>query len=58
MFLTNKLFNEKLCNGSIGIVTKLIDEDNIEVVFSIDSGINQIIVKKMTAYFELNGAPV
>jgi ATP-dependent DNA helicase PIF1 len=57
MFLTNKLFNEKLCNGSIGVVTKLIDEDNIEVAFPIDSGINQVIVKKMTAYFELNGAP-
>ncbi|EXX54012.1 AAA family ATPase [Rhizophagus irregularis DAOM 181602=DAOM 197198] len=57
MFLTNKLFNENLCNGSIGVVTKLIDEDNIEVAFPIDSGINQVIVKKMTAYFELNGAP-
>lgn len=57
MFLTNKLFNEKLCNGSIGIVTKLIDNDNIEVAFPIDSGINQVIVKKITTYFNLNGAP-
>ena len=57
MFLTNKLFNEKLCNGSIGIVTKLIDEHHIEVAFPIDSGINQVIVEKITTYFDLNGAP-
>jgi ATP-dependent exoDNAse (exonuclease V) alpha subunit len=57
MFLTNKLFDKKLCNGSIGVVTKLIDNDNVEVVFPIDSEVNQVIVKKMTAYFELNGAP-
>jgi len=56
MFLTNKLFDEKLCNGSIGIVTKIIDNDNIEVVFPIDSGLNQVIVKKITTYFNLNGA--
>jgi len=56
MFLTNKLFNENLCNGSIGVVTKLIDEDNIEVAFPIDTGINQVIVKKITTYFNLNGA--
>ncbi len=57
MFLTNKLFNEELCNGSIGVVTKLIDDDHIEVAFPINSGINQIVVKKITAYFNLNGAP-
>ena len=57
MFLTNKLFNEKLCNGSIGIVTKLIDNDNVEVTFPIDSGLNQVIVKKITTYFDLNGTP-
>jgi ATP-dependent exoDNAse (exonuclease V) alpha subunit len=57
MFLTNKLFNENLCNGSIGVVSKLIDEDNIEVVFPVNDGINQVVVKKITAYFNLNGAP-
>ena len=57
MFLTNKLFNENLCNGSIGVVTKLIDEDNIEVAFPIDTGINQVIVKKITTYFNLNETP-
>ena len=57
MFLTNKLFNEKLCNGSIGIVTKLIDDNNIEVTFPIDSGLVQVTVKKITTYFNLNGVP-
>jgi len=57
MFLTNKLFKEELCNGSIGIVSKVIDENNIEVIFPISSGINQIVVKKITAYFNMNGAP-
>ncbi|GBC09887.1 hypothetical protein RclHR1_00920005 [Rhizophagus clarus] len=57
MFLTNKLFNEELCNGSIGVITKLIDENCIEVVFPIKSGINQVIVEKTTAYFNFDGAP-
>ena len=57
MFLTNKLFSKELCNGSIGIITKLIDENHIEVVFPVKSGINQIIVEKITAYFNFNGSP-
>ncbi|GBB91982.1 hypothetical protein RclHR1_19480001, partial [Rhizophagus clarus] len=57
MFLTNKLFKEELCNGSIGIITKIIDENRIEVVFPINSEINQIIVEKITAYFNMNGIP-
>ncbi|RIA86046.1 hypothetical protein C1645_829905 [Glomus cerebriforme] len=56
IFLTNKLFNEELCNRSIGVITKLIDEDHIEVTFLTKSGITQVIVKKITAYFNLNGA--
>ena len=57
MFLTNKLFNEELCNSSIGVITKLIDENQVEVVFPISNRINQIIVEKTTAYFNLNGVP-
>jgi ATP-dependent DNA helicase PIF1 len=57
MFLTNKLFNENLCNGSIGVVTKIIDENHIEVTFPIDNGINQVIVEKITTYFNLHGIP-
>jgi len=57
MFLTNKLFKDELCNGSIGVVTKLIDENHIEVAFPINNGINQVVVEKITTYFNLNGAP-
>jgi hypothetical protein len=57
MFLTNRLFKEELCNGSIGVITKLIDENYIEVVFPINSGINQVIIEKITAYFNMNDAP-
>src|SRR5579862_7208353 len=57
MFLTNRLFKEELCNGSIGVITKLIDENHIEVVFPVNSGINQVIVEKITTYFNMNGAP-
>ena len=57
MFLTNKLLDKGLCNGSIGVITKLIDENHIEVAFPVKSGINQVIVEKITAYFNLNGAP-
>lgn len=56
MFLTNKLFNEQLCNGSIGVVTKLINENQIEVAFPINNGINQVTVEKITTYFNLHGA--
>src|SRR6266542_5038752 len=57
MFLTNKLFSKELFNGSIDIITKLINENHIEVVLPVKSGINQIIVEKITAYFNFNGAP-
>src|SRR3989337_4279949 len=53
----HELFNEELSNRSICIITKLIDENHIEVAFSINSGINQIIVEKITTYFNFNGAP-
>ncbi|GES90006.1 Pif1-like helicase domain-containing protein [Rhizophagus clarus] len=48
MFLTNRLFKEEFCNGSIGVITKLRDKNHIEVVFPIDSAeINQVIVEKV-----------
>ena len=45
MFLTNKLFKKELYNGN-----------HIEIAFPINSGINQIVVEKITAYFNLHGA--
>jgi hypothetical protein len=57
MFLTNKLFDKNLCNGSIGVVTKIIDENHIIVMFPVNSGLNEVTVEKITTYFNLNGAP-
>src|SRR5437763_7877562 len=55
MFLTNKLFNHGICNGTIGIVTKIIDHENIKVTFPTHTSITKIIVQKETTYFEING---
>jgi hypothetical protein len=57
MFLSNRLFKEELCNGSIGVITKLIDKNHIEITFPINSGINQVIVEKITTYFNLHRTP-
>ena len=34
MFLNNKLYEHGICNGTIGVVTKIIDCENVEVAFS------------------------
>ncbi|CAG8767842.1 11542_t:CDS:1, partial [Dentiscutata heterogama] len=33
MFLNNKLFDDGICNDTIEIITKLIDNHNVEVTF-------------------------
>jgi len=33
MFLNNKLFHDDICNGTIGIITEIIDNTNVEVTF-------------------------
>ncbi|CAG8642869.1 1211_t:CDS:1, partial [Cetraspora pellucida] len=33
MYLENTLFDHGLCNGTIGVITELIDENTINVVF-------------------------
>ncbi|CAG8768811.1 11268_t:CDS:2, partial [Ambispora leptoticha] len=55
MFLNNKLFESKICNRTIGIITKIIDNQNIEVTFPTLTAINKVIVQKETAYFEIYG---
>ena len=50
MFLTNKLFNHGICNGTIGIVTKIIDHENIKVTFPTHTSITKIIIQKETTY--------
>jgi len=55
MFLNNKLFDNDICNGTIRIVTKLIDDENIEVTFPTLNGITKITVQKECSYFEIDG---
>ena len=57
MFLNNKLFDECICNGTIGVVTKVSDRENVEVTFLTLTNISKIIiiVQKETCYFEING---
>jgi len=55
MFLNNKLFDENICNSTIGIVTKIHDDNNVEVMFPTLTSINKIIVQKETSHFEIDG---
>jgi len=55
MFLNNKLFEHDICNGTIGVVTKSIDHNNVEVTFPTRENIVKINVQKATANFEING---
>lgn len=57
MFLNNKLFEHEICNGTVGIITKLIDSQNIEATFPTSSSITKIIIQKETSYFTINGNP-
>ena len=55
MFLNNKLFDESICNGTIGVVTRMIDDENVEVTFPTLTSISKIIVQKETYHFEADG---
>ena len=55
MFLNNKLFDDEICNGTIGIVTDVIDDTSVEVTFPTFTSINKVIVQKETVYFEIDG---
>ena len=33
MYLNNDMFKDGICNGTIGVVTRLIDYENVEVTF-------------------------
>ena len=55
MFLNNKLFNDDICNGTIRIVTNVIDDTNVEVTFPTFTSINKVVVQKETTYFKIDG---
>jgi len=57
MFLNNKLFEHNICNGTIGIITNLIDNQTVEVTFPTPNDITKVNIQKETAYFNINGNP-
>jgi ATP-dependent exoDNAse (exonuclease V) alpha subunit len=57
MYLNNKLFKHGICNGTIGIITKIINDENVEVTFPTTDNITKINIQKTTSYFSINGLP-
>ena len=57
MFLNNKLFQHGICNGTIGVITKVFDDDNVEVAFPTHENIVKINVQREITYFSINGIP-
>jgi ATP-dependent DNA helicase PIF1 len=58
MYLKNDLMDKNICNGTVGIVTD-IDLENLEVrvAFSVVGGIVDIVIKKETVTFQIDGKP-
>ncbi|CAH1761743.1 334_t:CDS:1, partial [Entrophospora sp. SA101] len=54
--IVGKLFEHGICGGMIGVITKVIDDDNVEITFSTNGNINGNIIKmnaqKITINFE------
>ena len=56
MYLKNNLIDKNICNGTIGIITD-VDVENLEVrvAFSVVGGIVDIVIKKETVAFQVDG---
>jgi len=57
MYLNNTQFKHGLCNGSIGVIIKIHDQESVEVAFPLESGIKTFTIQKDTAFFTYNGMP-
>jgi len=56
MWLDNTLFENGICNGSVGVITGIEDYDaGIKAIFPVSAGIVEIIVRKVTKHFYVNG---
>ena len=42
MFTNNKLFEHNICNETIGVITKVVDDDNVEVTFPTTNNVMKI----------------
>ena len=49
IFLNNKIFNENICNGTVGVVTKLMDDENVEVTFPT---FDNIVIRRKRVIFK------
>jgi ATP-dependent exoDNAse (exonuclease V) alpha subunit len=59
MFLNNSQYRYKISNGTIGIVTDInLESQEIRCAFCVQNAIVDIVVKKYTSSFIINGAPV
>jgi ATP-dependent exoDNAse (exonuclease V) alpha subunit len=46
MFLNNTLYDNGICNGSIGIITKIRSEDFVDVAFPTKTGLCYVTITK------------
>src|ERR1043165_6742874 len=57
MFLNNTLYDNGICNGSIGIIMKIHNEKSIDAAFPTKTGLCYITINKTTDRFNYNGQP-
>ena len=57
MFLNNTQFKYGLYNGSIGVVIKICNQENVEVAFPLTDGIKTFTIQRDTVFFTYNGMP-
>src|SRR6185369_7423239 len=55
MFLNNKMFDENICNGTVGVITKLANDENVEVTFPTFDSTIKLMDQRETSYFEIDG---
>jgi len=56
MFLDNTLFEYGICNGSIGVILALNDDNSIKVAFPSPNGLHEIDVQKTSVKFDIDGS--
>ncbi len=54
MYLNNDQFKHELYNGSIRVIIKIYDSENVEASFLLKEGIKIFHIKKDTIFFTLN----
>ena len=58
MYLKNNLIEQKICNGTVGVITDIkLESLQVRVAFSVIGGIVDIEIKKETTTFIIDGKP-